>query len=213
MNRRNFFAVIGTAFASIAGLFGVRRLPSADPTAATLLGQRVGERLTSQVVSRMTESARETFKAGEQMIKRQSDEIRRLSEENRELFIALRDQLAEAVKHAHEQRMAEMQFTQSTAERRKLAKLVPEIANRATGRDVFPGTAMTDTDLVESLADNCTEEEVRTLTGLLRVKAPEIVDLITARFREVAKKRRGERKEINRLARQILARDGGKRRR
>ena len=58
-------------------------------------------------------------------------------------------------RHAHEMELAK--YTRSSAERDRLLRMVPPLANTLTGREIFP-IATTDTALIETLIDNFTPE-------------------------------------------------------
>lgn len=174
---------------------------------ATQVGQtQQGMRMGEMVVQGMIGWARPVFEAGQQMIQYQGAQIVRLSEENRELFIALRDQLAETIKLAHDRRMAEMQFIRSTEERRRVFKLLPALVNSMTGREVFPLSAE-DTALIDTLCANVSEDEIKFLTNMIGQKSPELSALIIQRFVKGQEKQLAEQEEIKRLSREVIGVD------
>jgi hypothetical protein len=174
---------------------------------ATQVGQtQQGMRMGEMVVQGMIGWARPVFEAGQQMIQYQGAQIVRLSEENRELFIALRDQLAETIKLAHDRRMAEMQFIRSTEERRRVFKLLPALVNATTGREIFPLSAE-DTALIDTLCANVSEEEIKFLSSMIGQKNPELSGLIIQRFVKGQEKQLAEQEEIARLSREVIGVD------
>jgi hypothetical protein len=137
----------------------------------------------------------------DRLMKRQAE----LEGENRELFVALRDQLIEFMKLDHERRMKELEYTRSTEERRKLLQLLPALANAISGREVFPATAE-DSAIVETLADNISEDELKMLAQVLGQKSPELAGLIMTRFAAIQKKKKEQAEEVAKLSKQATGR-------
>jgi hypothetical protein len=158
MNRRSVFAVIAAAFASFIGLF-TSRFASATPALSAPTHMR-------EVVAGMT-----------QMILEQGEHIAALSAKNRELSVALRDQLLESMQElALHHRAIE--------ERKRIFKVLPRIVNETTCRQVFSEDAVVeDTALVDVLCAYTDEGEMRELTALLGVKSPELAALFAERWK------------------------------
>lgn len=165
-------------------------------------GMRMGE----MVVQGMISWARPVFESAQQMIAYQGQQIVRLSEENRELFIALRDELAARIQLAHDRRMQELNFVRSTAERKRVLAMLPALANVMSGQEVFPQSTE-DTTIIEQVAETLPEKDVRALAHLLGTKNPELAAIVLARFDKAEEKRDEEAEEHRRLSREVLGID------
>jgi hypothetical protein len=125
--------------------------------------------------------------------------IRELEGENRELFLALRQELERTVQLAHERRLKELEFIRTTEERRRLIQIMPALANAMTGKEIFP-TSTEDSALIETLCANVSEKEIQMFASMLGQKSPELSGLMMARFNAIQQKKLEEQEELRRLA-------------
>jgi hypothetical protein len=78
----------------------------------------------------------------------------------------MREVILRQVADNHTQKMTEMEYERSTAERKKLMGFIPPLVNTVTGKEIFP-QATSDTALVETITESLTEEQVQQLMGIL----------------------------------------------
>jgi len=156
---------------------------------------RLAEIVTQGMLTQITH----TFRVQAELIDRLMRQVQELSAENRELFVALRQELERAVQLSHERRMRELEFVRTTEERRRIIKILPALANVMTGKEIFPISAE-DTALVESLCENVSEEEIKTITMAVGQRSPELSALMISRFRDIQKKKIAEADEIRKIA-------------
>jgi hypothetical protein len=168
--------------------------------APTEIGMRSqGMRMGEIVVQMMLSQIQPTFAVQANLIDRLMRRLAELEAENRELFVALRQELQRTVDLAHEKRLKELEFLRTTEERRRLIKIMPALANAMTGKEIFP-TEVEDSALIETLCENVSEDEIKTFAALLGQKSPELSGLMMARFAAINKRKRDEMDELRRLA-------------
>lgn len=170
--------------------------------APTEIGMRSqGMRMGELVVQGMLGQINPTFRVQADLIDRLMKRMAELEGENRELFLALRQELERTVQLAHERRLKELEFMRATEERRRLIKIMPAFLNAMTGREVFPESTE-DSALIETLCENVTEDEIKMFSAVLGQKSPELAGLMMNRFNAIQKKKLAENDELKRLARE-----------
>lgn len=183
------------AFGDIPG--GGMATEPPTPVGQLQQGMRMGELVVQGMLGQINPTFRVLSDLIDRLMRRQAE----LEGENRELFIALRQELERSVQLAHEQRMKQLEFIRTTDERRRIIKIMPALLNAMTGREVFP-TSAEDTAIIETLCENVSEDEVKLLTTTLGSKSPELAGLIMNRFNAIQKRKADESSELNRLARE-----------
>lgn len=177
---------------------------SSSTEAPTDTGMRSqGMRLAELVTQGMLGQINPTFHVQANLIERLMNNNRELSAENRELFIALRNELERSVELAHERKMKELTFLRTTEERRRVIKILPALMNAMTGKEIFPASTE-DTALIESFCENVNEEEIKTFTSIIGQRSPELSGLMMNRFHAIQKRKIDEAQELKRLAKEAV---------
>lgn len=99
------------------------------------------------------------------------------------------EMMVKQVDNNHAQRLAELNAQQSVNDRAALMKLAPALVNTFTGREVFP-QASADTALIDSIAENLTEEHVSKLMQL--DLPPSVTGPLMQRFMDARMKKQAE---------------------
>lgn len=90
----------------------------------------------------------------------------RLRTENLDMFSIFKEMQMQQIQLSHEQTMAQQQHIRTTEERKKLLSFAPVLVNTILGREIFP-QSMTDTILVEQIADSLGGSDIEKLSGVL----------------------------------------------
>ncbi len=131
------------------------------------------------------------------MIETMSNHMQNLMRENQECLGVVRDVIMKQALDSHTQKMAELAFERSTAERKKWLSFAPPLINRLMGSEIFPqGTA--DTALIEQVADSITPEIAIKLS---EVVPPELWGPLAGRLHEAQQKKQAEREATAALPR------------
>lgn len=149
---------------SLNGNFGESGLATEGPDAKGALQQLMRQNeMQFQLNMRQTISL---FEASQRMIDSMSRREEKLLKENHDSLEIMREVILRQVADNHTQKMTEMEYERSTAERKKLMGFIPPLVNTVTGKEIFP-QATSDTALVETITESLTEEQVQQLMGIL----------------------------------------------
>ena len=96
------------------------------------------------------------------MIDTMGNHMQRLQVDNMAAFDTVKDMMMRIVETEHSKRMSVLQYERSTKEREKWLSFAPSLVNRLLGQEVFPQSTE-DTALIETIADNLTEEHLSML--------------------------------------------------
>jgi hypothetical protein len=121
--------------------------------------------------------------------------------QNFECMTALMNMMQLRITEQHENRMKEAQYQRETTERAKWFSFAPALLNMVLGKEVFPQSTA-DTALIESIADNLTEDQIQKLAATL---PPEVLGPVMHRVGQYL-----EKKERIEKAKQIGAGDPAK---
>jgi hypothetical protein len=174
---------------------------STDPPTQIGMSQqamRWGER----IVDRTFGYGEKLMDSQQRALDKRDETIKELTQENRDLFLALRQVLIDTVKLEHDKRINELQFLRSSNERAKLIRLLPALANGIAGRQIFPENAE-DSALVRELAEVSDPETVEKLRTILAVKSPEAAALLMNRFEEKQKERKQDVENFEKLVTEV----------
>lgn len=160
-----------------------------------------GMRLAELVTQGMIAQIHPTFNVQASLIDRLMRRQAELEAENRELFLALREELRRTVVQAHEIRMKELQYIRNTEAMRRALKLLPAFLNGIMSKQIFP-ESVEDQALIETLCENLSEDDIKLLATGLGQKSPELSALVLNRFTVIQKRKKDEQAELGRLARE-----------
>lgn len=118
------------------------------------------------------------FEQSAKMLETLGEQNHRLMNENHEAIGAIKELLMAEATKAHEYKMTEIKEQRSTQERNKLLGMAPALLNTILGKEVFPQESA-DSAIMDTLAENLTQEEIMTLSRTLR---PEIWGPLAARL-------------------------------
>lgn len=99
------------------------------------------------------------------MINSMSNHIQKLQSDNMEAFTVVKDLLIRLSDNDHNRKMQQMEYERTSKEREKWLSFAPPLVNRLLGQEVFPQD-LEDTALIETIADNLTEEHLTMLQVL-----------------------------------------------
>src|SRR6185436_1388415 len=131
----------------------------------------------------------------ERIIELLTDMNAKLMDENGDAFAIIRDLMTKSFEDNHKRAIELREMDRSTEERRMMLKLLPSLANRVTGKEIFP-TEAEDTALIEMLAENVSADHIKMLSGVLPAQ---VIGPLYARL---------EKYEKDKMAR--LAREAGR---
>lgn len=109
--------------------------------------------------------------------------------ENAEAFGIVKEIMLEQATKTHENELTRLEYERKTKEREQYLRMLPALVNGLTGREVFP-IATQDTAIIESIAENLTEEQIQQVAGVL---PPHVTGLIFQRFSAVIDKKLKEK--------------------
>ena len=93
-----------------------------------------------------------------------ASENKDLREENRSLFVMVKDMITTLSQSQFDKEMKLAEFHRQTGERRQLMAFAPALVNTVLGKEVFPQNAA-DTALIDALAENITEDQIQKLAA------------------------------------------------
>lgn len=152
-----------------------------EPTQVGLLGQLMKH--NEQVMSMMLDL---TKSLAVQSISHEAQ----MRQEVNEAQLIVRDVIMNMRKEAHEMKMAELKFQQSTEDRRLLGKALPSIINQLTGREII-AESHADSELLDAMAAKIKPGMIQQLEALNVIGSQEAA-LLTARFAKATEERRKE---------------------
>jgi len=99
------------------------------------------------------------------MLTQMGSHIHQLQSDNMGAFNVVKDLMMQMIDKSHSRDMEKLAYERSTKEREKWLAFAPPLINRLLGQDIFPQN-MEDTALIETIADNLTEEHLTMLQVL-----------------------------------------------
>jgi hypothetical protein len=148
-----------------------------------------GMRLTEVIVQRTFGQISVLMGHTENIITRADRRIEHLENENREVLSILKEIMLEKANLSHEKRMAELEYERKSAERAKLAEMLPALVNTASGREIFP-QSKADTALVESFADGLSKVSPEQIAQIAAILPPQLLGPLMARMQAHLEKKR-----------------------
>ncbi len=127
-------------------------------------------------------------------------------ENNRELTLALKESLAEDVRLAYKDRIAERKLIDRLERRRIFLKLIPATINAIFGHEVFP-VSFEDTALMEAACEDMDEGEARQFAEMLGRRNPALSGLIMNRYRTIRAERARAARDLRDLSAQAIGYD------
>jgi hypothetical protein len=121
------------------------------------------------------------------MIDDLANRTRLLQQDNMSAFDVVKDMMMRMADQQHNRTMEQQAFARATKERENWLKMAPPLINRLLGQDLFP-QSMEDTSLIETIADNLTEEQL----GMLQILPEAIRGPLAARITAHMEKRTKE---------------------
>lgn len=164
---------------------GIVTEPPTPAGQATMLMRHLEakERMTTQYTISM-------FSILERMNKMQADRIERLEKEQFDAVDLAKEMILRHASENHTREMELLKAKQSASDREKVVALLPAVANKVFGKEVFP-QSVADSALFENLAGSLTEKQVQQLSQVL---TPEQWGLIAARLVDVLDKKAAREK-------------------
>lgn len=129
------------------------------------------ERMTSQYTVSI-------FSILERTIKTQADRISMLEREQFDAVDLAKEMILKNATENHDREVNLLKAKQNASDREKIVALLPAVANRVFGKEVFP-QSVADSSLFENLAGTLTEKQVQQLSQVL---TPEQWGLVAARL-------------------------------
>lgn len=108
--------------------------------------------------------AQGTFTILRQTIGDTAAELKDARRENREMFGMMKEMMMAMAEMKFDHQMKLRQFDRETTERNTLIKFAPALVNQILGKDIFP-QGMADTALIDTIAENITEEQIQKLAS------------------------------------------------
>jgi len=128
------------------------------------------------------------------MIETLSNHMQRLQVDNMGAFDVVKDMMMRMADQQHNRTMEVQAFQRASKERENWLKMAPPLINRLLGQDLFP-QSMEDTSLIETIADNLTEEHLT----MLQILPEAIRGPLAARLEAHNLKKQKETAAINAL--------------
>jgi hypothetical protein len=107
-----------------------------------------------------------------------SKENTMLRRENLDALTIVKQVIIDKANDAHKHKMEQLEFQRKSEERAKWLKFAPALINTLLGKEVFPQN-VEDTAIIETVADNLTEEQAMKLSTML---PPEILGPMMGRI-------------------------------
>jgi hypothetical protein len=120
-----------------------------------------------------------------------------MRQEVNEAQMIVRDVIMNMRKEAHDMKMAELKFQQTSEDRRLLGKALPAIINQLTGRELVP-QSFADTELLDAMAMKVKPQMIQQLVGLGVLDQQEAT-ILTARFAKAVEDRKKEQEALKSL--------------
>lgn len=167
----------------------------ATPAGVALMAQRHGEMLIQQVYRR--QQVLDDYSMG--LIREQGQIIRSLQRENLDAVGIIKQVIFDQAANSHKYKMEQLTYERSTGERAKFMKFAPALVNSLLGREIFPQN-VEDTALLESIAENITEEQIEKLMSMnlpMEVAGPLVIRF--TKYMEKKKAAQDATKQLNAL--------------
>jgi hypothetical protein len=107
----------------------------------------------------------------------------RLMHENHEAYDIVKQFMLDRVAAEHSFKMEELKYARDSEQRQKWLSMLPPLANRLTGREIFPQSTE-DTVIIERLAKELDVDDLEQLTKILE-KKPALLAMLAARFNKI----------------------------
>jgi hypothetical protein len=144
-----------------------------------------------------TQYANSLFSHMERMLERAVKRIEQLESQEQHAIELAKTAIFEQVTKEHERRKEIMRLERAEKDREAILRLLPSLANKVVGKDVFP-QATADSALLEHLAESLDQEQVAKLASILR---PEQWGLLADRILQILEKKEKREKERQELLR------------
>jgi len=164
--------------------------------------QMQGQRLVEMIAQGSFNLQIPLFQMFATSLREEKAENKDLRQENRDMFLMMRDSWIAMMKENTENRIKEESAKRTTMIVEKLVKIAPSMLNELTGREIIPQNAQ-DTALVEALFDHLDIEEIQkmVMSGEIPGKIssmvpPELLGLFMARGARYLKEKREGKEQI-----------------
>lgn len=128
------------------------------------------------------------------MIANMGAHLSKLQADNMGAFDVVKDMMMRMVENEHNRKMQVLEYERSTEERRKWLSFAPPLINRLLGQEIFPQN-LEDTALIETIADNLTEEHLT----MLQILPEAIRGPLAARIETHMRKKQTEKDDMRAL--------------
>jgi hypothetical protein len=159
-------------------------------------GMRMGEIAVQQSFTMI----REMFNVSKHLMAELKEDRDWQAKENREAQTACMTLIREQITNNHAQRMTELQFERSTAERQKLMTLLPAMLRFVFKDKSFISEGMGDTAIIEAVALEIRkmprEQQIQTMSALPQ----SFMIILGERIAEITKRQEAEEEQIRQLA-------------
>lgn len=157
----------------------------------TQIGQlQQGMRLTELLVQGAFGQTAKNADVQNRLIDQLTARLHVLEIDNRELWLALKDQILEAQKAKHADKMKELWMQRMTEFGKNIMQLAPALLNMMAGREIFPLSAA-DTGILDSICQHASPDDVRALQTMLLTKGEggkELGVTLASRYEEYNKR-------------------------
>jgi hypothetical protein len=128
------------------------------------------------------------------MMSKMGTHISQLQSDNMGAFNVVKDLMMQMVDKEHTRKMELLAYERSTDERKKWLSFAPPLINRLLGQEIFPQN-MEDTALIETIADNLTDEHL----SMLQILPEAIRGPLAARIESHVQKKNQEKAAMKAL--------------
>jgi hypothetical protein len=121
----------------------------------------------------------------------------RMRAEVNDAYAIVREMMMRVSDNEHQNRMKELEFARTSAERKMMIDAAPSLINAISGKDVIPQDKA-DSMLIEAMAERVGPDQVKLLveTGIC---PPELASALTTRIMQLRAKKEAEREALKKL--------------
>lgn len=139
------------------------------------------------------------FDKFERLLEIQNGMLSQAMTERKDLIELTTKLILDKATNDHNFRMEELKFERSSGERKKWLGMLPSIINSAFGKEIIPQSTA-DTALLETIAENLDEEQLKKLADIL---PSEVVGIVFGRMEDVLKRKRLKKAEARALLKDV----------